>query len=80
MSEGVFTSITRPDDGPAHPLVSRIDSCGTGAYHVGDSPDSRTMSTLADNGITSYKHRARKFRTLDFKDFNYILAMDDDSK
>ncbi|KAF2119396.1 phosphotyrosine protein phosphatase I superfamily [Lophiotrema nucula] len=79
MSEGVFQSITRPTNKPAHPLISRVDSCGTGAYHVGDGPDSRTMSTLEDNGITNYRHRARKFHARDFEDFDYILAMDDDN-
>jgi low molecular weight phosphotyrosine protein phosphatase len=79
MSEGVFQSITRPSGKPAHPLISNIDSCGTGAYHTGDSPDSRTMATLKENGITDYRHRARKFRTQDFADFEYILAMDDDN-
>ncbi|KAH7130165.1 low molecular weight phosphotyrosine protein phosphatase [Dendryphion nanum] len=77
MSEGVFQSLTRPAGKEAHPLVSNIDSCGTGAYHVGDGPDSRTMSTLKANGITSYRHRARKFATQDFTNFDYILAMDD---
>lgn len=34
--------------------------CLLGAYHVGDEPDDRTMSTLEDNGITDYTHAARK--------------------
>ncbi|KAF2185976.1 LMWPc-domain-containing protein [Zopfia rhizophila CBS 207.26] len=79
MAEGVFQSLTRPANKPAYPLIAKIDSCGTGAYHVGDSPDSRTMSMLADNGISTYRHRARKFHTKDFADFDYILAMDDDN-
>lgn len=79
MSEGVFQSITHPAGKRAHPLISRIDSCGTGAYHVGDSPDPRTMATLKQNGITTYTHAARKFRTRDFEEFDYILAMDDDN-
>lgn len=80
MSEGVFQHLTRPADKPAHPLVESIDSCGTGAYHVGDSPDSRTMRTLKSHGITTYRHAARKFNpTADFKKFEYILAMDDDN-
>ncbi|KAJ8108684.1 hypothetical protein OPT61_g8005 [Boeremia exigua] len=76
MAEGVFQSLAASS--PAAPLISTIDSCGTGAYHVGDSPDSRTMSTLRANGITTYRHAARKFapRT-DFDKFDYILAMDD---
>lgn len=79
MSEGVFQSLTKPSNAPGHPLIANIDSCGTGAYHVGDSPDSRTMSTLKANGITSYRHRARKFEKSDFTEFDYILAMDDDN-
>jgi low molecular weight phosphotyrosine protein phosphatase len=75
MSEGVFQSLT-----PSHPLVKTIDSCGTGAYHIGSSPDSRTMSTLKKNNITTYRHKARKFDPKkDFNDFEYILAMDDEN-
>ncbi|CAI6244392.1 unnamed protein product [Periconia digitata] len=73
MAEGVFQSLTSP----SHPLIANIDSCGTGAYHVGDSPDSRTLSTLRANGITNYKHAARKFSpSKDFAAFDYIFAMD----
>lgn len=80
MAEGVFQSLTRPSSSTPHPLITTIDSCGTGAYHVGDSPDSRTMSTLKANGITSYRHAARKFApATDFRDFEYILAMDDEN-
>ncbi|KAF1936870.1 phosphotyrosine protein phosphatases I [Clathrospora elynae] len=80
MAEGVFQSLTQPSSSMPHPLISRIDSCGTGAYHIGSPPDSRTMATLAKNGITTYKHSARKFspRT-DFSEFDYILAMDDEN-
>lgn len=31
-----------------------------GAYHTGEGPDDRTMSTLEDNGINDYEHAARK--------------------
>ncbi|KAF2203158.1 low molecular weight phosphotyrosine protein phosphatase-like protein [Delitschia confertaspora ATCC 74209] len=79
MAEGVFRHITRPEGKPPHHLIAKIDSCGTGAYHVGDDPDPRTMSTLHDHGITTYTHSARKFRTKDFEEFDYILAMDDDN-
>lgn len=58
MAEGVFQSITSQP--PYAGLVKKLDSCGTGAYHVGDEPDDRTMSTLAKHGITDYEHAARK--------------------
>ena len=77
MAEGVFQSLTT---NPPHPLISTIDSCGTGAYHLGSSPDSRTMATLRKNGITSYRHSARKFSpSSDLEKFDYILAMDDEN-
>ena len=58
MAQGVFQSIVSKQ--PYEGLISNIDSCGTGAYHVGSNPDSRTMSTLEDHGIVDYKHTARK--------------------
>jgi low molecular weight phosphotyrosine protein phosphatase len=38
------------------------------------------MSTLRQNGITTYQHAARKFAPAsDFDTFDYILAMDDEN-
>ncbi|KAI2606331.1 phosphotyrosine protein phosphatases I [Hypoxylon fragiforme] len=76
MAEGVFRSIVKDKSSPYYNLIDKVDSCGTGGYHTGDEPDERTMSTLADNGITNYKHGARKLRDSDFRDFDYIFAMD----
>lgn len=72
MAEAVFRSLTSVD----HPHVATIDSAGTGAYHAGDCPDPRTMSTLEENHILNYDHAARKVRNSDFTTFDYILAMD----
>ena len=72
MAEAVFRSLT----GANHPHIATIDSAGTGAYHAGDGPDPRTMSTLKDNNILDYDHAARKVRNSDFTTFDYILAMD----
>lgn len=58
MSEGVFQSLAQTE--PYTDLIDRIDSCGTGAYHVGDSPDRRTMATLKAKGVKGYKHAARQ--------------------
>ncbi|KUJ11807.1 LMWPc-domain-containing protein [Mollisia scopiformis] len=77
MAEGIFRSMASKP--PYNVLISSVDSCGTGAYHTGSSPDSRTMSTLEDNGITDYSHAARKVHTSDFQKFDYIFAMDRDN-
>ena len=74
MAEAVFHSLTS-----SHPLIKNVDSAGTGAYHAGDDPDPRTMSTLENNGINDYSHAARKIQAADFHTFDYILAMDQDN-
>lgn len=74
MAEGVFRTLTKSDK-----RVGHVDSAGTGAYHEGCSPDPRTMSVLQENGDIDYDHSARKVRSSDFKDFDYILAMDEDN-
>ncbi|KAK3707825.1 Low molecular weight phosphotyrosine protein phosphatase [Vermiconidia calcicola] len=81
MAEGTFRAVTNFDTDHPHPLISRIDSCGTGAYHAGDQPDPRTLSVLAAKaGITTYRHKARKIKVpSDFLEFDYVLAMDEDN-
>ncbi|KAK4556636.1 Low molecular weight phosphotyrosine protein phosphatase [Recurvomyces mirabilis] len=79
MAEGAFRNLTKYGTPQQHPLIANIDSCGTGAYHAGDLSDSRTMSVLKDNGITDYRHKARKVKVEDFETFDYVLAMDDDN-
>ncbi|EPQ66342.1 Bgt-4626 [Blumeria graminis f. sp. tritici] len=74
MAEGVFKSLVSQLSNKNSIRV--IDSCGTEGYHVGCSPDSRTMSTLRNNGILDYQHAARKIRSSDFEKFDYIFAMD----
>jgi len=59
-----------------HELNWKIDSAGTAAYHVGEKPDSRSISTAAINGLDITSQRARKFRKNDFEEFDLIYAMD----
>ena len=75
MAEAVFRHLTHP----SHPLVSTVDSAGTGAYHTGSAPDPRTMKVLRKNGVTGYTHAARMVTLQDFETFDWILAMDEDN-
>ena len=79
MAEGVFRHVTRFELQDADPRIKLVDSCGTGAYHEGQEPDSRTLSVLEQHGITSYDHEARKFHVDDLTTFDYIFAMDKDN-
>jgi protein-tyrosine phosphatase len=52
-----------------------VDSAGTGAWHVGESPDRRMRQVAARRGF-KYDGRARQFAQSDFGRFDLIIAMD----
>lgn len=54
----------------------RVDSAGTGAWHVGKAPDERARQAAAGRGYDLSPLRARQVRSHDFEDFDLILAMD----
>lgn len=53
-----------------------VDSAGTGNYHIGKQPDSRSIATAKKNGLDITNQRGRQFSTRDFEEFDYIFAMD----
>ena len=57
-------------------LDLNIDSAGTGAWHVGESPDERSQKVGAQRGYPMSDLRARQVSPEDFEQFDYILAMD----
>ena len=54
----------------------RVASAGTHDYHVGDSPDPRTMKHAKKRGYDLSAQRAAQVKERDFDEFDYILAMD----
>lgn len=54
-----------------------VDSAGTANYHVGDSPDHRSIAVAKSNGIDISNQRGRQFKVSDFDTFDYIYTMDD---
>ena len=54
----------------------RIASAGTEDYHVGDSPDPRTLKHASKRGYDLSAQRASQVKEEDFQAFDYILAMD----
>ena len=53
-----------------------VDSAGTGAYHIGEKPDKRSISVASANGINISNQKARKFVVKDFDEFDLIYVMD----
>lgn len=56
-----------------------IDSAGTGDWHVGKAPDSRTCEAAGRRGYQLAALRARQVQPEDFERFDLILAMDHDN-
>jgi protein-tyrosine phosphatase len=54
----------------------RVDSAGTGDWHVGRPPDSRAIAAARARGYDISPLRARQVRRSDFAHFDWILAMD----
>ena len=59
-----------------HGLDWEVDSSGTGAWHVGDLPDPRSIRVAKKNNIDITNQRARQFRAQDLDNFDLVLAMD----
>lgn len=53
-----------------------IDSAGTGGYHIGSAPDSRSVAVAKKYTIDISQQRCRKFTPQDFEDFDIIYVMD----
>jgi len=53
-----------------------VDSAGTGAYHVGELPDKRSIEVAQKYGIDLTTQRARQFKVSDFDEFDIIYVMD----
>lgn len=53
-----------------------VDSAGTGAYHVGELPDPRSIAIAKTHQLDITDQRARKFEVKDFDAFDYIYVMD----
>ncbi|OHT15756.1 low molecular weight phosphotyrosine protein phosphatase [Tritrichomonas foetus] len=54
----------------------KFDSAGTGNYHVGESPDYRSISACKKHGVDISSHRARQVNTSDWKNFDLLVALD----
>jgi protein-tyrosine phosphatase len=75
-AEGVFRRLAR--DAGLDGRV-RVDSAGTGGYHIGASPDARALAAAQARGYDLSGIRARKIAPEDFELFDLILAMDEDN-
>ena len=69
LAEGILAHKTQH-------LNIKVDSAGTAGYHIGKSPDERSIAIAKKYNIDLTKQRARQFSRADFDDFDIIYAMD----
>lgn len=75
LAEGVFAHLVRASGFDPR---FEVDSAGTGAWHVGEPPDPRSVAVAKRHGI-QLEGAARQARAADFSEFDLILAMDADN-
>nr|WP_315162233.1 low molecular weight protein-tyrosine-phosphatase [uncultured Flavobacterium sp.] len=54
----------------------KVDSAGTGSWHVGHKPDDRSVAVAKKNKINISDQKGRQFNKSDFDSFDYIYVMD----
>ena len=76
LAEGVFAHLAEAR-GAAHRF--RVDSAGTGAYHVGQPPDRRMLAVARAHGVR-LDSLARQVTPEDLDEFDLIVAMDRENR
>lgn len=59
-----------------HQLDWEVASAGTGSYHAGSKPDSRSIEVALKHNIDISHQRARQFNPSDFGKYDQIFVMD----
>ena len=53
-----------------------VDSAGTSSWHIGQSPDKRSIEVAKKYGIDISRQRGRQIEAKDLETFDFIYAMD----
>lgn len=53
-----------------------VDSAGTGSWHIGHTPDDRSIAVAKKNKVNISHQKGRQFSVTDFDAFDYIYVMD----
>ena len=75
-AEGIFRHLAK-ERGLLHRFD--VDSAGTGNWHVGEAPNVRARDAAQARGI-ALEGAARRFEPVDFRHFDYVLAMDHENR
>lgn len=69
LAEGILKSKVDPEK-------VFVDSAATSDYHVGHTPDKRSISIAQQNKLDITSQKGRQFQVSDFDEFDHIYVMD----
>mgnify|MGYP006188428483 CR=1 FL=1 len=69
LAEGILSSKVDPEK-------VFVDSAGTSDYHIGHSPDPRSVSIAQNRKLDITSQKGRQFSVSDFDEFDHIYVMD----
>lgn len=72
-ADGVFRAMCQKMGKEKH---IDVDSAGTAGWHIGGSPDTRSIAAAKQRGYDLSFLKARQVSSEDFQRFDYVLAMD----
>ncbi|WP_320035683.1 low molecular weight protein-tyrosine-phosphatase [Halarcobacter sp.] len=58
-------------------LNIKIESAGTGSWHIGEAPCENSIKVAKQNGIDISNQKARQVNKNDFEEFDLIVGLDD---
>lgn len=71
LAHGIMEHLAREQN-----LEWRVDSAGTGDWHVGEGPDRRSTRVAKQHGIDISSQVCRLFNVSDFDTYDHIFVMD----
>ena len=81
-AEGVFEALLAERDSAGGDTLLRdrvsVDSAGVSDWHRGDPPDPRSQEEALCHGIDLSGQRSRPVSENDFRDFDYVISMDNE--
>jgi len=72
LAEGIAKQIATREG-----LDLLIDSCGTGSWHVGESPCEDSLRVAKEHGLDISALSARQINSSDIEKFDLLIALDD---
>lgn len=71
LAEGIAKELSKK-----HNLNLKIQSAGTGAYHIGEPPCDNSIKIARQKGIDISMQRARQVTKEDFSNFDMVIGLD----